>query len=593
MTAPASAHPVYPLSCQPDEQGLCPASHCTGCGAPGSGRPPDEVGQWLSSFRFDPLAMQTLRQVAAEWAEQLPVWRLTDAQVVDAVAHLVAMGRVRECGLAAQRPGGGGGGGGGGDRPRPAPPVPPAPRPPRPRPGPVPPPGPPPGHLIVHVRAVTAGGDPIEGARVSISGASAGSGNSNAQDTVAFMSIAPGAYRVTAKKDHHTPEPAEGSATVTAGATTHVTLVLKPDIVIEIKAKVPGTNGVRKPATDKRAANVLKSSTSADESLSGNPPAILVRGCHAVELEAVTNRPNLPVTWSVVPNENTDSPPTITPQDGGRKATLQTNVHGSFSVIATLNASKVVWNVVFVWVKVDVASTVIITRNGYASTGPDPASCGFASGPGTFAAGTHSWDATVKVKVIGGGSSKRLGTDKVKVHVLQNGVADTLRGHYAPPPPGANALEVPIGGLPIVDSNGAVTPVLTNANSVSVTPNNTGFERTVWTGDSPAGGFLLNHQNTGTRLQSISGINGFQATIVGVSDEAKNSFVVHARIAWRADYAGSVSAAGIYTPTTANTASDAAYVLVSPGTGGQDAAAAGMETFQPRFNQGTNTTWTP
>lgn len=588
MPTPAPEYPVYQLSGLPDLQGLCPATHCTGCPAPGTGLPADDLGPWLSSFRFDPLAMQALRQAAADCGDQPLLWRFTDAQVVDLAADLVALGRLRLCGLAAtRRPGGGGGG----DGPRPTP-VPPNPRPPQPRPPkPEPPPGPPPGHLIVHVRAVTAAGDPIEGATVSISGASAGSGSSSAADTVAFMSIAPGAYKVTARKDQHLPDPAEGSATVTSGATTHVTLVLKPDVVIQIKARVKGTHGVRKPGTDLRPDDVLKSSSSADESLSGNRPAILVRGCHSVDLEAVTDRVNQPVTWTVVPNENSDAPPTITPKDGGRKATLKTNVHGSFSVIATLNASKVVWNVVFVWVKVDVASTVVTTRQLHADRGASATRCRFRSGE--FLANKFAWEAQVNVKVIGGGNSKRLGTNKVKVHVLQNGVADTLSGNYAPPPPGANALEVPKGGLPVVDSNGGVTPVLTNANSVTVLPNNTAFERTVWTGDSPTGSFLLNHQNTGTRLQSISGINGFQTTICGVSDEATNSFVVHARIAWNSNYAGTADAAGNYTPTTASNSSDAAYALVSPGTGGQDAADANMETFQPRFNEGTNTTWTP
>jgi hypothetical protein len=588
MTTSSNGAPGYPLSGLAGVRGLCPAYGCKGCVPLWADLGRDDLAMRLGAVLDDPMSMAVLRRAADECGEQAALWRQTDASVVDQVAALIEGGRLRMCGAgAAERPGGGGGGGGGGD-PRPAPPAPPVPRPPRPRP-PEPPPGPPPGNLIVHVRAFTAAGDPIESAKVDISGASTGSSNTNAADAASFMSIAPGTYTVKARKDQHVPDPAETSAAVSAGATTHVTLVLKPDVVTQIKARVRGTHGVRKPATDLRAANVLKASSSADESLSGNPPVILVRGCHSVDLEAVTDRPNQPVTWSVVANENTDAPPTITPKDGGRKATLRTNVHGSFSVIATLNASKVVWNVVFVWVKVDVASSVVITRNNYAGTGPG----GFASGPGTFASGTYTWEATVNVKVVGGGNSKRLGTDKVKVHVLQNGVADTLRGHYAPPPPGANALEVPIGGLPIVDSNGGVTPVLTNANSVSVTPSNTAFERTVFTGDSPAGGFALNHQNTGTRLQSISGINGFQATIVGVSDEAKNSFIVHARIAWRADFSGTIDAAGNYTPTTANTTSDAAYVLVSAGTGGQDAADAKMETFQPRFNQGTNTTWTP
>ena len=40
------------------------------------------------------------------------------------------------------------------------------------------------------------------------------------------------------------------------------------------------------------------------------------------------------------------------------------------------------------------------------------------------------------------GATAVLGTNKVKLHVLQNGVADTLTGHYAPAPPGT-ALEVP------------------------------------------------------------------------------------------------------------------------------------------------------
>lgn len=588
MTTPDFESAQYPLCGQPDPQGLCPPGRCTACAQAGWEGPADELAAWLAGFRHDPLAMQSLRLAVAGHGDTHAVWRCTDDQVAEQAAHLVESGRLRRCGLAAlQSARGGGGGGGGGGGPQPAPPVPPAPRPPRPGP----PPGPPPGHLIVHVRAVTAGGKPVQGAAVNISGASAGSGSSNAQDTVAFMSIAPGSYTITAAKKQHTPEPAEGSATVTSGATTHVTLVLKPDIVVEIKAKVRGTHGVRKPGTDLRAANVLKSSTSADESLSGNVPAILVRGCHPVDLEAVTDRVNQPVTWTVVPNENTDSPPPITIMDGGRKATLRSNVHGSFSVIATLNDSKVVWNVVFVWVKVDVSTTVVTTRDLYVDSGAHPTFTRFRSGQ--FTAGNFTWEAQVNVKVVGGGNSKRLGTDKVKVHVLQNGVADTLTGHYAPPPAGATALEVPIGGMPIVDSNGGTTPVLTNANSVQVTPNNTAFERTVWTGDSPAGSFPQVHQNTATRLQSISGINGFQTTIAGVSDEALNSFVVHARIAWRADYSGTVSAAGRYTASTANTTSDAAYVLVSAGTGGQDAADANMETFQPRFNQGTNTTWTP
>ncbi len=362
-----------------------------------------------------------------------------------------------------------------------------------------------------------------------------------------------------------------------------------PDCVTQIKAKLEGTHGVRKPGTDKRADNILTPSSSADESLASNPPVILVRGCKDVELTAVTTPADKPVTWEVKSNENTDAPPTITPIDGGKKAKLKTNVHGSFSVIATLGTCKVVWNVVFVWVNVTVATSVITKRNNkYADNGSNAARTRFRSGQ--FSAGQYPWEAKVKVKVLGGGNSKRLGTDKVKLHLLHNGVADTLTGNYAGPPPGT-ALEVPRGGLPIRDSNGAGDPWMDNPTTI--TPDNTSYQREVWTGDSPAGGFPGTHANTGMRITSISGINGFSAAIASVSDDAPTALMVHATTDWSADFKGDVDAGGIYTRNGAKTTVESAYRLISSATGGQDAGLAGFETFEPRFNGGTDTTWTP
>jgi len=358
------------------------------------------------------------------------------------------------------------------------------------------------------------------------------------------------------------------------------------ECVTQIKAKLPGTNGVRKPV-NKRADNILASSSSSDESLSSNTPVILIRGCKEVELEAVTTPPNKPVTWTVKSNENTDPPVSITPIDGGKKAKLKTNIHGSFSVIATLGACKVVWNVVFVWVKVDVKSSVIVKRNNkYANNGSSAARCRFRSGQ--FSAGQYPWEAKVKVKVVGGGNSKRLGTDKVKLHLLHNGVADTLTGVY---PPGGTALEVPKGGLPVRDSNGAANPWMDNPTTI--TPNNTAFKREVWTGDSPAGGFPTAHKNTGNALTGITGINGFSAAIASVSDDASTALMVHAKTNWSADFKGTVAGTGVYTPNGAKTTVESAFKLISSATGGQDAGDAGFETFEPRFNGGTDTTWTP
>ena len=443
------------------------------------------------------------------------------------------------------------------------------------------------GDLIVHVREDTSGGTVIQGAAVTISGPESGSGTSDAADKAEFLKVQPGTYTVKARKDKYSPDPATASATVPSGGKTEVTLVLKAHKVIQIKAKVPGTNGVRKPATDKRADNTLAASSSKDESLSTNKPVILVRGCKDVELEAVTDPPNKPVTWQVKSNENTDAPPSITPTDGGKKAKLKSNVHGSFSVIATLGSTKVVWNVVFVWVKVDTTSSSVTIRDSkYADGGSGGGWTVVRSGQ--FSAGNYAWEASVKVKVVGGGNSKRLGTDKVKVRVLQNGVGDTLTGNYTG---GGTALEVPKGGLPVVDATGPGLPFITNTTAASVTPNDTDFERTVWSGDSPAGAFRTTHKNAGTALASISGQNSFKTAVASVSDDAPNSIVAHAKIAWQADFSGSVAATGAYTKTTAATTSDPRFQRISDSTGGQDADTGGFETFEPRFNGGVNTTW--
>jgi len=205
--------------------------------------------------------------------------------------------------------------------------------------------------------------------------------------------------------------------------------------------------------------------------------------------------------------------------------------------------------------------------------------------------GQYPWQATVDVKIVGGGNSKRLGTDKVKLHCLQNGVLDTLSGLYALP--GISATEVPLAPLPIRDSNGAGVADPWMDYPTRITPSNTVFKRRFWTADPPAGSFPTRHKTSLTALQRITGVNGFVNAVASVSDDAPTALMVHASIAWSADFSGSVDAAGLYTATTANTASAAAYTLVSPATGGSDAAVAGFETFEPRFNAGSTTAWVP
>jgi hypothetical protein len=388
------------------------------------------------------------------------------------------------------------------------------------------------------------------------------------------------------------PSGGAGGSTAPPGSAT-APCPSPPECVTQITAKVPGTKGVRN-AANKRPENVLASSSSSDESLSGNPPVILIRGCNEVELGSVTTPPDKPVSWSIKPNENSESAPTLTPFDGGKKAKLKTDKPGSFSVIATLGACKVVWNVVFAWVKVDPASSVINSQDTkFADSGSSGGWTTFKSGE--FSSGQYAWDGKVKMEVLGGGTNKKLGVGKVKIHILQNGVDDTLTGHYKD---GGTALEVPKGGLPVVDATNASSPFIFASVAASVTPANSAVtddskDREAWTGDSPAGAFPVTHKNTGKKLETISGINGFESAVASTSNDASNSIVVHAKTAWSADYKGKVSAAGIYTPDGAKVTKQARFESVSAATGGQDAFDAGFETFEPRFNGGTDTTWTP
>jgi Putative peptidoglycan binding domain len=366
--------------------------------------------------------------------------------------------------------------------------------------------------------------------------------------------------------------------------------------VLEIRGTIVGSKSVRKP-DQRRPTATLTPSTSTEEDLKKNAPVILVRGCNEVDLEAIT-APSGPVTWTVTPNENSNAALTITPTNGGKNAKLKTDKTGSFSVIASVGPSRVVWNVVFVSVEVDVTRSVPLLVPGlYKDNGSDATSTSFKSGE-FGKTGQFAWQLNVtKIKLVGGGTKGDIGVDKVRLHYLQNGVTDTLQGNYAG---GARANEVTKSTLPVCDSNGNPTtnPTADAASMFTVTPDQTSALRDVQMGDSPGGGFPRTHQNTKTLLGSISGINGFRAAIGSTASAAPDAFVVHADIKWQANFAGTVNTnpkqAATYTANGAKTTSDAQMALVSASTGGQDAGDAGLELFPTQFNDGgTSTTFTP
>jgi len=267
-------------------------------------------------------------------------------------------------------------------------------------------------HIAVTV--LDPSGNPIPNVTVSVAG-KGWDGTTDNNGNFDFGDHPPDTYTVNGEKDFYTPSPASQEKFAPAETCTQFNLQLQPPVVTQISATVAGTKGKRL-ATNTRPDNVLTPSTSSDESLSGNAPVTLIRGCPQVTLAATTNPPNAPVTWAVKANQNSSSAPAITPTDGGTKAKLQTNQTGSFSVIATLGSSKVVWNVVFAWVNVDPSSSVITSNDTYfADAGSGGGSTVFQSGD--FPTAKYAWEAKVKLQVIGGGSDGKLGGGKVKIHV--------------------------------------------------------------------------------------------------------------------------------------------------------------------------------
>lgn len=371
--------------------------------------------------------------------------------------------------------------------------------------------------------------------------------------------------------------------------------------VLQIKASVPGTKGVRVP-TNQRPVSPLAASASSKTSLKDNPPVVLVQGCNDVDLEAVTSAP-ASVTWTVTPNENTNPAPTITPDPAdptSRKAKLSSAQGGSFSVTASVGASKVVWNVVFVSVQVNVdpGKLALDKRNGFYADGfslgagqaPIPSDGTFTRiQSGRFDPGQLAFEATIReIKLVGGGTDQKLGIDQVISHFLQNVSNETVTGHYQG---GATSREVPLAApngkrFPCTDSNiDAGTNPFGDFSATFTNP--TSALRSCHVSDSPA--CIFARVLGGKLLERIDGSIEFIAAVASTTVAAPNAIVVHAQIAWQANFPGTVATtgpAGIYTPSGASTTGDNALTLISPATNGQDAGVAGFDTFEPRFNAG-------
>ncbi|MEO8127043.1 MAG: hypothetical protein ABJF23_09220 [Bryobacteraceae bacterium] len=321
---------------------------------------------------------------------------------------------------------------------------------------------------------------------------------------------------------------------------------------------------------------------------------VLIRGCKEVALEAVTNPPDTPVTWTIERNETANEPPVLVKK--GTTASLKTNVDGSFSVIATAGGCKVVWNVVFVWVKVDVTTSQITRRDDTYDDDTMFAGDGgkYSMGKltrfrsGEFRKGHYPWEARVRVELVGGGADKKLGLSKVGLHVLQNGLKDTTTAHYAKKGTASKKIDV---SFPLLDSSGKDLSFIT-VDMFEVTPLNS-TESEVFAGDAPTGVYPFDHKSTREQLQSISGGTFFRSAIASTSEDASDTITVHADTKWSVDYHGIVDKTGTYVPKGAKTSGDKAFALIADGNGGTDAQSAGFETFGPIFLDFQDKTWSP
>jgi hypothetical protein len=488
-------------------------------------------------------------------------------------------------------------------------------------------------HLVVKVQ--TQDGKPVEKASVEVVGLAGGDADpklTDAKGVFDFGDLARQSWDIRVTKDGCGPVPSKGQAYVPgvaeqtidtpAEGDNKVTIKIVRPEVKKITAKLRGVKGVRDP---KKVLpdNVLRPSTSKETDLILNTPVTLIRGGGDHVDLAVTMSAKVSPTWDLSANDNPTTPtlPTLTPSADGQSATLSTDQGGAFSVTVSFGDSKVVWNVVFVWVDVDTDTSVIRLSgadathyiDGTPKTGPH-------RNDNLFAASVASGDFTsnyamfynVWVRLHGGGKAGDVGLDNVRIQYIQEGVADTLTGNYNN---GGIINEVPDGGIPVVDTNGgkpigwkgpfslpgtANSPFVWVPGSVLVVPDQLAAARRLVGLDSPAGSFDNTHTFKGSaksdKINAITGRNDFMVGVASISTDAPNMIVVHATFSWQADFAGTVAIAGgrsTYTATTAQTTGDTTFALVSPDTGGQPVDDAGFELMHGRFNSNLHFKPTP
>lgn len=206
---------------------------------------PTRIRMWLRGFLHDDQAMSVLRQAAFDYGDLRVHGPFDDRVLIEHLAYLIEMGRVRVDLEGAEHEQGGASGGGGG-APPPPPPPPPPPTPPAPRPAPAPAPAPAPEKGNLHVEVVDDKAAFItEEVEIQASGPESLQTKTKAGSHL-WSAVTPGTYtvKVTTAKDWFETEVETTSSTpVTAGGTGEARLVFKPIVnvvtpKIEVEYKV-------------------------------------------------------------------------------------------------------------------------------------------------------------------------------------------------------------------------------------------------------------------------------------------------------------------------------------------------------------------
>ncbi|HWL87496.1 MAG TPA: hypothetical protein VNO21_16945 [Polyangiaceae bacterium] len=390
---------------------------------------------------------------------------------------------------------------------------------------------------------------------------------------------------------------------------THTLVVTRRIKVKKIMGFAPVTvRADGSPASVVPGFHQLASSVSTSTDLNANPPVVLLLGTTNILLEAETDPPNKPVTWSVVAAESTTTPPPIDPIETGCKAVLKTTTQGAFSVQATGTdgAPPIVWNVVFVAVQVrQVGAIQIAPGSGYSGYFL-PLSNGGLIQVVTGNTPAPAWAATLAVRLIGAGS-RSIGVDSIELKMLSNGVDTSVTASYA-----NDAFTIMkqsrerVSRFPVVDTDDQTGdplihfPLSSNKNAVTISPE--GGELFVRFLDSPRTKLfrVLHPSSADAKIRTFDGSMKFRTALAAISKRAPHSVVVYAYIAWEADVSGSVETKNIpmgganplpgaplpeatWTATsTTGTRCDPRFVILPAGA---DAQSMGFEIWPPNYLQ--------